>query len=152
MDVHHQHVYGLKKLSDPRYIGPGKWDTFMIECAHARTKSLQQETVKFIRRQVENMRCECKDHAINYMKRNPPENMIGFVINNEQIGLLLWLWGFHNDVNKRLNKTYIPTWNEVYEYYWLKSTVYNVPCSVLIDDCTTDSEKVKDKILDIQAR
>lgn len=155
----HNEIDGLKKLSDPRYIGPGKWDTFMIEASNSTTRKSQEDTCKFIRRQIDNMRCECRDHAKQYMLENPPENMIGFRLQGEEVGLLLWVWMFHNTVNKRLNKTYVPQWDEVYDYYWLKSEAYNVPCSsdsnlkVInsddIDGIVNSRDNVNNKELDI---
>ena len=135
----------MEKLSDPRYIGPGKWDTFMIECAEARTIEAQKRVVEFIYRQIDNFRCECKENAKEYMKLHPIEKMIGYKIGGEMVGLLLWMWGFHNYKNDQLNKKYSPTWIEVYNYYWLKQPVNGQPCAV-IRECGDDIDAVKEKI------
>jgi len=147
--INHNQVNGLSKLSDPSYIGPGKWDTFMIECADARTVERQKEVIEFIKRQIDHFRCECKENAKSYMKDNPIEKMIGYKVNGEMVGLLLWMWGFHNFKNNQLNKKYSPTWKEVYDYYWLKKGYFNVPC-ISNNECKEDIKAVKEKIFYIE--
>lgn len=142
----------MDKLSNPNYIGPGKWDTFMIECAAARTIADQKLVVAFIYRQIDAFRCECRADAIEYMKLHPIEDMIGFKVVDEMVGLLLWMWGFHNYKNNELKKSYSPTWKEVYEYYWLGMDAKNLkPCpagSNLNPDgsCKDDLSLVQEKI------
>ena len=40
---------------------------------------------------------ECRDHSVDYYKRNPPD------LSSSQ-GFQRWMWAFHNAVNARLGK------------------------------------------------
>lgn len=133
----------MERLADPTYIGPGKWDTFMIECAEARTIEEQKRVVTFIHRQIDNFRCECRENAKAYMKEHPIEKMIGFTVGGEMIGLLLWMWGFHNFKNSQLKKKYSPNWKEVYDYYWLKKNP-NVSSKTCSSSFNTNSSYSQD--------
>lgn len=146
--VDHTSVDGLAKLADPSFIGPGTWNCFFNEATYAgksKKESKLVDCVEFILREVNAMRCECKQHFLNYEKEKPMMNAIHYTVNGEHVGLLLWLWGCKNNVNQRLGKLYLPIWTEVYNHYWLGMNINNVPCAS-VTKCEDNVEAVREKL------
>lgn len=94
------------------YIGPGIW--YMIHKSAAlaiddKNKLLFLTIIEWVK---DNFPCEiCRQHIQQYVVDNPPIKYF-----NERDGLFIWSWEFHNVVNKRLNKPYMP-YKEAYEIY-----------------------------------
>jgi hypothetical protein len=96
----------MYNFADPRKVGPGAWFTMHVNSMDAEGKP---EELRLVIRQIENFceffKCgECKGHCKEYMKQNPPINVI-----NVPFGLFYWTVEFRNAVNRRLGKpTYDP--------------------------------------------
>lgn len=99
--------------TDPRIIGPGYWSYIHSRAWRARTRIAQIAFINDLRDICENFPCkECATHFARYMLDNPPEPYMGKTAlvdgKEEQIGLFVWTWAFHNSVNARLRKPTMP--------------------------------------------
>lgn len=107
----------VKDITDPAYIGPGKWDTLHREGLDAQTPERQREAIRVIRRILETFPCKyCRTHCQQYLQNNPIEDFIGVKRNGENVGIFIWTWMFHNAVNARLHKPYTD-WDTAYNMY-----------------------------------
>lgn len=65
---------------------------------------------------VKNLPCDCKWHALHYIQRNPPNNLVPTSSDVDINIAFYWSWLFHNDVNQRLGKDEYP-YEAALEYY-----------------------------------
>lgn len=129
----------FKDYTDPKYIGPGTWNTIHRYAFIVRLPSEQKNFIKFMKDICSGFPCTvCRGHCTEYIKNNPMEQYIdvGININGETVilGLFIWSWKFHNAVNARLKKP-IMSWDTAYNLY---SNTENLVCS---SSCT-ESEKI----------
>jgi hypothetical protein len=96
-------------ISDRKYIGPGIWYKKHRDAFHARTLEQQQEFARQTHNLASHFPCkDCRQHFLDYLEKNPIEDMFGKTIeidgDNLHLGVFVWSWIFHNAVNQRLNK------------------------------------------------
>lgn len=122
------------KRNDPKYIGPGKWDSMHIESIAADTEEKQIIFCENVRYICKNFPCEhCKEHCENEIKLDPPEKFIGTKVNvgNEYLplGMAVWAWTFHNKVNLRLNKE-LMSWDNFLNIYYYPKKECSEKCKI----------------------
>ena len=84
------------------YLGPGYWAVIHIESLKAKDYDSKCEISRSIARIISTFPClKCRKHAIEYAKMNPFRNVIN---DDDELSLFKWVWKFHNDTNKRINK------------------------------------------------
>lgn len=98
-----------KYRADPKIVGPGKWDDMHMSGIKAVSVKNQLKSIELIKEICENFGCEvCHNHCIHYIKNHDPSLYVGKEYDIEgqklRIGIFVWSWEFHNDVNRRLNK------------------------------------------------
>jgi hypothetical protein len=95
---------GIEKQDDPTIFGPAMWKLLH----NISFNKLYNEDTKMILiyEIIDNFPCiTCKKHAKEYMDKNDSYNDVS-----------VWLWEFHNFVNKKLNKD-IFSWEECIKKY-----------------------------------
>jgi len=118
----------FKDINDPIYAGPGAW--YII---HSQSIGDPKTYLELIRQLSIKFFCDnCLIHMREYLKLNPPENFQNILVERngkqEKLGLFLWAWQFHNDVNKRLGKP-LMSWETACDLY-LKSDSCSETCSL----------------------
>jgi hypothetical protein len=63
-----------------------------------------------------NMPCDCKWHALIYIQKHPPSDLVPTSSESDVNIAFYWSWQFHNEVNKRLDKPLYP-YETALEYY-----------------------------------
>lgn len=96
-------------ITDPKYVGPGIWYIIHKRAFHSRTAKEEREYIQLVKKIINEFPCnECKQHALDYWDQHPIEEYIGVMLEwkGEELRLGIFLWGFifHNNVNKRLGK------------------------------------------------
>ena len=80
--------------------GPRAWywaHIFAINYSGADADGQLNRLMAFIR----SLPCNnCSTHGLQYLRENPPDM-------SSSASLQLWMWNFHNDVNRRLKKPYV---------------------------------------------
>jgi hypothetical protein len=110
-------ITDYKDSTDPKYIGPGVWNTIHRQAYGANTPSKQQQFIIFMKDTCYNFPCTvCRGHCTEYIKNNPLEVYIGSTVDDKPLGLFIWSWKFHNAVNARLKKP-IMSWNTAITLY-----------------------------------
>ncbi len=95
--------------TNPNIFGPGIWLTIHILAILVKTDNDIDQFIKSLHNIFDKIPCnECYLHTIDYLRLVPPY-LFRNVINNkmERIGMFIWSWKFHNNVNLRLNKSLI---------------------------------------------
>ena len=106
-----------KDSTDPKYIGPGVWNTIHRQSYLAQTPIKQQQFIIFMKDTCYGFPCKvCRGHCTEYIKNNPLENYLNSTVDDKPLGLFVWAWKFHNTVNARLNKP-IMSWDTVITLY-----------------------------------
>jgi hypothetical protein len=106
-----------KDSTDPKYIGPGVWNTIHKQAYLAQTPVRQQQFIIFMKDTCYRFPCKvCRGHCTEYIKNNPLENYLGSTVDGKPLGLFVWAWKFHNTVNARLNKP-IMSWDSAITLY-----------------------------------
>lgn len=106
-----------KDSTDPKYIGPGVWNTIHKQAYLAKTPIQQQQFVIFMKSVCYEFPCKvCRGHCTEYIKNNPLETYIGSTVDGQPLGLFIWAWKFHNAVNTRLKKP-IMSWETAITLY-----------------------------------
>lgn len=86
-------------------ITPGIWYLWHKLSLEAIDNDSISSYIWMVKTTVYTFECECREHAIEYIENNPPENYLHFFDSNGiPYGMFLWSFLFHNAVNKRLNK------------------------------------------------
>lgn len=113
-------------------IGRGIWHLLHTCSANANTVEEGKHCIWTINTMVDNFICkECKDHAILFLKNNPP-NKAAFIkksalkssTNSEEFifdkeALFKWLYMFHCSANNYANKS-SPNYETVKQFYFAK--------------------------------
>lgn len=95
--------------NNPKILGPGKWDSIHDLSCFISNIDDANKSIYGIKKIIYSIKCECVDHAINYINENPIENSIGEPDEHGYyIGIAKWTWSFHNAVNIRLGKQWMP--------------------------------------------
>jgi len=106
-----------KDSTDPKYIGPGVWNTIHKQAYLARTPNQQKQFIVFMKDTCYWFPCKvCRGHCTEYIKNNPLENYLGSTVDGQPLGLFVWAWKFHNTVNARLKKP-IMSWDTAITLY-----------------------------------
>lgn len=96
----------MKLNIDPNVIGPGYWKYFHTRAKNATTDKKIHEFIEDLNELRTTFPCKtCQKHINEYFDRHP----ISLFINKtdekgNRIGMFEYMWLFHNEVNKRLNK------------------------------------------------
>jgi len=111
----------MQKTQDK--YGPGIWFMLHLMSAHATTLDLKHAFVQNVTVLGEHFPCEnCRHHFSAYVKEHPIKDYI-----DREKGLFLWVWEFHESVNKRLGKTSMS-----YDEAWSQFSSTSAICT---DDC-----------------
>lgn len=113
--------FNLSYRSDPKIVGPGKWDIIHTEGFKAKTNESQRRFIELVEEICREFKCEvCHGHCTKYIKDHPPSNYIGkefeFEGVKEKLGMFVWSWEFHNSVNIRLGKPHMNYETAYYMY------------------------------------
>lgn len=104
-----EHDY--QDLTNPKYVGPGTWSVIHQKGWNSRVGNEkndykeQRAAVAEITQILEDFPCpHCREHALEYLKKNPMAPFIKLKIQVEgkwlNLGILLWTHAFHNTVNR----------------------------------------------------
>jgi len=98
-------IANYKDNTDPKYIGPGVWNTIHKQAYLAKTPIQQQQFIIFMKSVCYEFPCKvCRGHCTEYIKNNPLEAYLNSTMDGQPLGLFIWSWKFHNTVNSRLKK------------------------------------------------
>jgi hypothetical protein len=123
-----------KDNTDPKYIGPGTWNTIHLLASQARTKAQQTRFIAEMKSICTNFPCPvCRGHCGDYIRTHPMEEYLDLKVQvgseKLNIGMFVWSWKFHNAVNARLKKP-IMSWDTAYNLYMGEgSLVCSASCS-----------------------
>lgn len=102
----------FSNFSNMKIIGPGLWFDIHVQAIKATTDMLKNAFIININNLQQNMRCgECQTHFAQHLLKHP---LLPYW--NIPDGFFVWSWNFHNAVNIRLGKPFVP-YNEAYEFY-----------------------------------
>lgn len=110
-----------KDHTDPKYIGPGTWNSIHRYAYKAKSRSQQEGFINFMVEICQGFPCTvCRGHCTEYIKNHPMEEYLDVLveINGEKmaLGLFVWSWKFHNAVNARIKKP-LMSWDTAYNLY-----------------------------------
>lgn len=106
------------ELPDQQKLGSGQWFTIHKLAKRAITENKKRQFVEVMDDIREEMRCiKCKEHMTEYMRNNPFAPYWNYREDGIQMGLFKWTWIFHNSVNERLGKPYVP-WEVAKKMYY----------------------------------
>jgi hypothetical protein len=123
---HSKNISNITDINtDPKKFGPVLWRIIHI----AALNMSADDFIKFINLQIIHILCmDCRNHAIEYLKNNPPESYKNvYDVNGEFVGMFKWSWKFHNDVNIRL-KHQLMDYNTAYALYSTDSQTCSDSC------------------------
>jgi hypothetical protein len=111
----------FKDRTDPKYVGPGTWNTIHQRAYKARTHEEQVDFIRFMKDTCHEFPCSiCRGHCTKYIQDNPMEDYLDVAVEvdgtKQQLGMFLWSWKFHNTVNNRLRKP-IMSWATAVSMY-----------------------------------
>lgn len=113
--------------------GPGIWFMLHTNAVIATTPEQIKNFIEQVKNLGEHFPChQCKPHFQRYCKEHPIE---GYV--NKERGMFLWVWEFHESVNKRLGKPSM-TFDEAWKHYTSKDSICNDDCG---ETSTTPSRR-----------
>lgn len=99
----------MSKISDPKYVGPGRWDVIhsaALRVTSPQTRTFFQELMRLI---LDSFHCsKCKGHLREFMRTHPYPR--------QDKDYFRWTWECHNAVNARLGKRQ-PSLAEAYELW-----------------------------------
>lgn len=100
--------------TNPTFVGPGTWNVIHTLAFKAKTKPQQQDFIKTLKIIIDYFPCEkCRGHAQDYLKNHPVEDY-----QNDNLGMFIWTWKFHNAVNFRTNPPKMQmSWELAYHLY-----------------------------------
>lgn len=102
----------IQDTSDPKKVGPGKWDHMHRTALKAQDSDTRAFFNKTVREICDGMACSyCKKHCKDYIIKFPPEKaevkIINYAGKRIDIGPFEWTVTKHNTVNHRLGKPMI---------------------------------------------
>lgn len=139
--------------SDPSYVGPGTWNRLTQLAVAVKNHSEELAFAKELESTCVEFPCgNCSAHCLEYMKNNPISDYYGKYIildsTNEKIliGMFMYIWTFHNVVNKRLNKPQM-SWDTAFNMFYQRD---NLTCNVLCEAAghVETNKKSKIKMID----
>lgn len=94
----------------------GIWFDLHLRSYIAKDLRQQKNFIKYLRETIKYLPCEkCSKHALNYISTNPPR--VGTSIDHSGVpNMFVYMFEFHNYVNRRLGKS-LADFQNVYEYY-----------------------------------
>lgn len=100
----------LDTITDPKIVGPGQWVALHAAAARAKTVEDNKRVERLLISTIENFTCsECRDHARAYLAKNPTAKYYEmFDKDGRCIAMAYYIWRFHNFVNERLGKPFVP--------------------------------------------
>ena len=85
---------------DPAYIGPGTWVTLHTLAFHATSDSKKEQFRETLDLIIKNFMCQiCREHALQYLQDHDIR-----AYDDATLGYFIYIWKFHNTVNRRLGK------------------------------------------------
>ncbi|SPN79940.1 Disulfide oxidoreductase [Cedratvirus Zaza IHUMI] len=127
--------------SKPTYSGPGLWFIIHTSAKEAKTEEKKKNFVYIMDLISENHPCadECRPHIKAYREKHPLKNFWNIKDENgEEVGLFLWTFNFHNEVNARIGKKQLD-WQTAYHMY-ANPDVFT-PCT---SSCHEEEDKVEE--------
>jgi hypothetical protein len=133
----------FRDSDDPKYVGPGTWNVIHRLAFLANTPTKQQEFVNIMKQICHGFPClNCREHCTEYIRTHPLEEYLNVAVStNSQIlplGLFVWSWRFHNEVNKRLKKPLMAWKTAINLYSPSKMYSCNSSCSASDDEQTEE--------------
>ncbi|HSW76980.1 MAG TPA: Erv1/Alr family FAD-linked sulfhydryl oxidase [Candidatus Saccharimonadales bacterium] len=114
----------MSNTNNPQYIGPGTWNVIHTLAFHAKTNKQQDAFIKTLKVIIDYFPCDvCKKHSLEYIKNHPLKDF-----KNDKLGMFIWTWKFHNQVNYRTNKPHME-WNMALHLYSQYANVNEEHCS-----------------------
>lgn len=100
----------LDTITDPKVVGPGQWVALHTAAAKAKTVEDNKRVEKQLIATVDNFTCsECRNHGRAYLAKNPTAKYYEmFEKDGRCIAMAYYIWRFHNFVNDRLEKPFMP--------------------------------------------
>jgi hypothetical protein len=101
----------LERYAEPTIVGPGLWYEIHHKAHQATTKEAKIEFKRYMQELADGrMLCNtCRPHLEEYLRKNPID--VDLVLLNKEgqdITMFKYSWKFHNDVNARLGKPFMP--------------------------------------------
>lgn len=111
-----------RDVSDPTYVGPGTWNTIHRLAYAATTLDLQNDFVTTMEEICRTFPCpHCQGHCKQYMIDNPIRKFIGLPVmvngGEQELGMFLWTFLFHNAVTARVGKNKMMAWETALALY-----------------------------------
>lgn len=111
------HVHDGRDFTDPKYVGPGYWVRWHLRTLKLRTEAEQRAWISEFKEDISEFPCGmCREHAQKYVLTNPPERFIGVKYMDLNLGMFVYVNGFHNSVNARIGKPPVSL-EEAYNMY-----------------------------------
>lgn len=133
-------------VSNPKYVGPGKWHSIHVYAFASRTVEEQKQFVKYMKLQCSKFPCKkCRGHCGTYMIDNDIEKYVGKKLTvdgvQQEDGLSIFYWTieFHNAVNIRTGKATM-SWSEALNLFGTDPDVCSAECSGLEIDGESGQE------------
>lgn len=110
-----------KDTTDPKYVGPGAWNTIHRMAFNAQNSTSQFAFISFMKETCHGFPCTvCRGHCTDYIKNYPMEDYLNTMVEmgsqKLSLGMFIWSWRFHNAVNARLKKPMM-SWDTAYNLY-----------------------------------
>jgi hypothetical protein len=124
----HENIPGIERTYLANIVGPGYWSALHKLATEANTeegKKFFLYYLKFVRNHFPCM--ECKTHINEYINANPIEHYL-----KQEDGCFIWVWKFHNTVNRRLKKKEL-TLEEAIKIYKKDHGVCSLNCASKIN-------------------
>lgn len=143
--------------SDPAYTGPGTWNRLTQSAAAVKNHNDELGFEKELTTTCIEFPCgNCSSHCQDYIKNNPISDYYGKYIVVERpegsgasggekilIGMFMYIWTFHNVVNKRLNKPQM-SWDAAFNMFYHRGDLAcNVMCEAAAHTETPKKTKIK---------
>ena len=111
----------FKDPTNPKYIGPGTWNTIHRLGVWATTPERQLIFIQVMTEICHGFPCTiCRGHCGAYIDTHPMEEYLNILVEidgqRQPLGMFVWSWKFHNAVNARLRKP-IMSWDTAYNMY-----------------------------------
>lgn len=127
-------IYKMFTFPPIQSSGSGQWI-----CAHnyafsCNTYEKQLQFISFFENMCRTLNCpNCREHAIQYLERNPLRSYLqktrGKDTDGESLAMFEYTCRFHNDVNRRLDKP-IYSYHEIKQAYKNPSACTDSICSI----------------------
>ena len=120
----HENIPGIDRTYMANIIGPGYWSSLHKLSAEATNEEGKKFFLHYLKFISNNFPCmECKGHINEYINANPIEPYL-----KQEDGCFIWVWKFHNTVNRRLKKREL-TLEEATKIYKKEHGVCSLDCA-----------------------